>query len=241
MSLISLIGPDNPATFRFNGAELAAWLIEYCALQPDGTVLDVGSGAGRVAIQLMNYLSPTGAYRGFDLLQPCVEWCQQSLTTVRPNFQFAHADVHSPLYNPTGTQTSEHFRFPYEDGSFDVVLLSSVFTHMLPGAVTHYVEEIRRVLKPGGRVLVTFYLLDDEVRRLMQTGRSRQTHCIDVEPGVYAVANVNNPEGAVAYEKRYATDLWSTHGFVVQGVYPGKWPGRLNSYSGQDIVIARVV
>ena len=47
------------------------------------------------------------------------------------------------------------------------MLLKSVFTHMLPAAVTTYTSEISRVLKKGGRAVVTYFLLNAESRRFV--------------------------------------------------------------------------
>jgi SAM-dependent methyltransferase len=48
----------------------------------------------------------------------------------------------------------EESRFPYEDASFDVVLYCEIIEHLLMNPV-HTLTEIRRVLKPGGLLVVT--------------------------------------------------------------------------------------
>lgn len=45
-------------------------------------------------------------------------------------------------------------RFPYEDNSFDVVLFCEIIEHLLSDPV-HALTEIRRVLKPGGSLILT--------------------------------------------------------------------------------------
>ena len=59
-------------------------------------------------------------------------------------FRFHRADVASEAYNPEGAAPSSTYRFPFRDWSFDFIFLSSVFTHMLPDAVEHYLHEIAR-------------------------------------------------------------------------------------------------
>jgi methyltransferase family protein len=44
------------------------------------------------------------------------------------------------------------FRLPVADGSVDRIILASVFTHLLPTEVLHYMREFRRALKPSGLV-----------------------------------------------------------------------------------------
>src|SRR4029079_17934996 len=99
-------------------------------LKPSDRVLDVGCGIGRMAIPLTTYLS-TGSYDGFDIVPHGIEWCQEKVTPLFPNFRFRHADIWNKMYNPTGTLKVSKFAFPYPNETFDFVFLTSVFTHML--------------------------------------------------------------------------------------------------------------
>ena len=56
--------------------------------------------------------------------------------------------------------------------SFDFVLATSVFTHLLEADATHYLAECARVLAPGrARCFATFFLLnDDEPRAAIEAG-----------------------------------------------------------------------
>ena len=67
----------------------------------------------------------------------------------------------------SSTLAASSFSFPYEDESFDVVFATSVLTHLLPDAVENYLAEIHRVLAPGGRSFVTYFLIDEESKSLM--------------------------------------------------------------------------
>ena len=49
---------------------------------------------------------------------------------------------------------SEESRFPYEDSLFDVVIYCEIIEHLLMNPV-HTLKEIRRVMRPGGLLLVT--------------------------------------------------------------------------------------
>ena len=49
---------------------------------------------------------------------------------------------------------SEESRFPYEDSCFDVVIYCEIIEHLLMNPV-HTLKEIRRVMRPGGLLLVT--------------------------------------------------------------------------------------
>ena len=65
------------------------------------------------------------------------------------------------LYNTAKIKATE-FEFPYPDDHFDVVFSFSVFTHMGVDEIAHYLKETRRVLKPGGKCLSTFFVYNQE-------------------------------------------------------------------------------
>lgn len=118
-------------------------------LEPSHRVLDVGCGIGRMARPLTACLDERGSYDGFDVDAAGVAWCVKIVTARFPRFRFRHRDVRSDRYNPRGRIPPAELRFPYGDGSFDFVFLTSVFTHMLPDDVDRYVREVSRVLDPA--------------------------------------------------------------------------------------------
>lgn len=149
--------------FHAVGEELAALVRELAALAPNERVLDAGCGYGRIAVPLTRFLT-TGEYAGFDIDARAIRWCRRAISRRHPNFWFAHADVANSHYNPHGSTTPETFTFPCADRSVDVVMATSLFTHLLPAAAARYVAEIARVLKPRGRGVLTFFLFDAALR-----------------------------------------------------------------------------
>jgi SAM-dependent methyltransferase len=83
-----------------------------------------------------------------------IAWCQQKITAKHPNFRFQVTNIYNPCQNGKGRQKAHEYRFPYEDESFDAVFLASVSTYFVPKEMTHYVSEISRVLKKGGRCVM---------------------------------------------------------------------------------------
>ena len=102
--------------------------------------MDVGCGIGRMAVPLINYLTEVGSYDGFDIIKPNINWCMNNITPRFPHFRFQHVDIYNKHYNNTGTLQANTFSFPYPDESFNFVLLTSVFTHMLPVDLRHYLQ-----------------------------------------------------------------------------------------------------
>src|SRR5438270_697411 len=83
-------------------------------------------------------------------------------------------------------------RFPYKDESVGFVFLTSVFTHMLRADVEHYVGEIVRVMKPKARCLITYFLLTNDSRVLIEQGQSTLTFPYVIKDT--AVRYANAPE-----------------------------------------------
>ncbi|MGH9365919.1 MAG: class I SAM-dependent methyltransferase [Thermoanaerobaculia bacterium] len=219
------------------GQQLLGLLRDCAGLVPSSSVLDVGCGIGRIAAALTGYLTPPGRYLGFDVRAADIRWCTRLISPSFPDFQFARVDVRSGEYNPGGAVEPEQFRFPFEDELFDVVIAASVFTHLLPAAAVCYLFEARRVLKPGGRLFATFFLLSEGTQAAISQGltgfrfRPFTPPCFVVDP--------NRPESGVAYPREEVTGWMSSHGLPPVAVLQGEWSGLPGGASFQDVVVAR--
>ena len=201
-------------------------------LQPDERVLDMGCGCGQMALHLEKYLSKKGSYAGVDIHRPSISWCQKKIGSRSSNFEFAHIDVRNQAYNPRGTHRAETYQFPFDEGSFDLILLKSVFTHMRPPEVSNYLREVARLLKSNGRCLATFFLLNEEQARLANDLEFKYGE------GVWRYRLEHSPESAVAYDESHVMELLEQHGLRLQApVYYGRWAGRKDGLSYQDILL----
>jgi SAM-dependent methyltransferase len=79
--------------FRKLGCILAKAVIEHAGLTPQSTVLNVGSGTGRLALPLTQWLVPEAEYVGVEIVIEGVSWCIDNTTPKYPNFHFVHADI----------------------------------------------------------------------------------------------------------------------------------------------------
>lgn len=239
----SLPRPPEDLSICFGGGDYAEggrllldYLVRHAGLQPCDHVLDVGCGAGRAAYALAGYLGAEGRYLGFDTYPFGVDWCRDNITPSHPNFRFELVDVYSGVYNPFGAVRASEFRFPCADGSFDLVVLNSVFTHMLPADMAHYLDEIARVLRPGGRMFATYYFMNDDARSRMAQGRSNPDFTRSF--GQFHVADPTSMEDAVAFEEGLVRKLLSRSGLEVEKVLYGRWCGRAEGENGQDMLVA---
>lgn len=229
------LNPIGDGDFAGAGAEFLDYFIRLGGLDPSHHVLDVGCGIGRMARPLTKYLT-TGAYEGFDIVPTGIRWCQKTITPRYPRFRFTLADVSHQEYNPRGRVRASEYRFPYGDAHFDFAFLTSVFTHMRPADVSHYLSELARVLAPGGKCLATFFVLNEQSWQLIDSGRSS----LDVR---YPLAGcwTNNPRlpetAAIGYEERDLGRLISEQGLALRSVHYGNWCGRTEYLSYQDIAV----
>lgn len=96
-----------------------------------GDLLELGCGEGR-GVELLAPLADS--YIGIDKIKPVIE----RLEGKYPDYKFM-----SGVFPP----------FPFEDNSFDSIVTFQVIEHV--GDDSGFIQEIHRVLKPGGRALIT--------------------------------------------------------------------------------------
>lgn len=217
------------------GRALVGLMQQYAGLQPDSRVLDVGCGVGRIAFALAQFLTPQGSYDGFDNFPSGVEWCQEHYPQHLANFRFQHVGIFNALYYPFGDIKPSEFIFPYADNTFDLVVLNSVFTHMLPEDVMHYLDEIRRVMAPGGKCFISWFLVREEDKAYVKAGQTdpQLAHRF----GGFYVQDLESMEDAVGYDERFALNLYARCELLIDEIIYGKWRGE-PARTTQDIVIA---
>jgi len=190
-------------------------------LRPEHRVLDIGSGIGNLALSLIGYLR--GGYDGVEIHSEAVGWCQRAITPRHSNFRFHRADVASHAYNPRGRVPASAYQFPFPHQNFDFIFLGSVFTHMLPDSVEHYVYEISRLLAPDGVCVASYFLLNDETRAAIDTGQSFMSFGVQHPSGLCRLHDATVPEAAVAIEETFVRRLHEQAGLRIQDVRRGRW------------------
>lgn len=230
-------GPVGYAEFKANGLEFLRFYVELCDLKPHEKMLDVGCGIGRKTLPLISYLSGDGSYDGLDVVKSGIDWCVQKYSREYPNFRFQLVDVFHRHYNPGGKRQASGYTFPFPDEHFDFAVLNSVFTHMMPDEVANYLSEVARVLKPGGRCLISFFLLNRESIGLIEAGKSTQN--LRHEFGPARSVSREFPEEAIGYNEPYIIGLYEKSGLQIkQPILYGSWCSRREFFSYQDQILS---
>ncbi|OLY97128.1 class I SAM-dependent methyltransferase [Polynucleobacter sphagniphilus] len=219
------------------------YLKKYVDMRPTDSILEIGCGIGRDAIPLTQFVT-TGTYDGIDIIGRSIEWCKENIQSKFTNFQFHHFDVEDQLHNPTGKDRLDKYSIPCKDSSVDKIFLWSVFTHMFELDISYYLKEFHRVLKPEGKILITCFIVNDEILR--------QARMVDLTPwslrfehkhadGCF-INNIDYPTGAVAYEEQKLQEIIEGSGLVKVGqTLTGQWWGNNSGLGfGQDVMVLKI-
>jgi ubiquinone/menaquinone biosynthesis C-methylase UbiE len=128
--------------------------VRHADLQPGEIVLDVGCGAGIDTILAARAVGPTGRAIGLDLLE---EMCERAR---------GHAQD-AGVVEWTEFVRGEMEDIPLPDASVDVVISNGVIN--LSPRKSRVLAEIRRVLRPGGRLSIADLTVNDELPTELQT------------------------------------------------------------------------
>jgi SAM-dependent methyltransferase len=224
--------------FKTSGENFMSYFKDIVKLSPNAFVLDIGCGIGRSAVPLTKHLSQQGEYQGFDIIKEGINWCTSNISTKYPNFHFQLADIHNRSYHPEGKHNASSYTFPFPDNYFDFAFSVSVFTHLVTADTENYFTQISRTLKPGGKCLNTFFILNDETKKLIANNKSTLDFSYECEG--YTTISKSEPEKAIAYNESYLRNLHEKNGFkILEPIHFGSWSGKSDFLSGQDIIVAQ--
>jgi len=128
--------------------------VSHAELKPGEIVLDVGCGAGLDSLLAARAVGPSGHVTGLDLLE---EMCERGRTHARE----AGVDAWTKFVQ------GEMEDIPLPDASVDVVISNGVIN--LSPRKSRVLAEIRRVLRPDGRLAVADLTVNDELPSELQT------------------------------------------------------------------------
>ena len=150
-ALLAVDGSASEDVARLTGAYTARQVASALEFTPNDRVLELGCGVGRIGLQLA---PKVGRWEGADISANMLEVARSRLAG----------------YSNVGFTELKRSRLDgLDDASFDKVYCVAVFIHMDKEDFFLYLEEIARVLKPGGLLYFDTWNLASKVgwRRFM--------------------------------------------------------------------------
>ena len=137
-----------------SGVILADILYRLGVWQPGDSIVDIGSGNGRLA---MGFYGQDITYTGLEIIKPCIEFCQEAFRDI-PGFEFIHVDLQNGHYWGKGAIKPGVQQYPVASHSADVVIAESVFSHTGTIAIARWLYgEMTRIARPGGKLFSTWF------------------------------------------------------------------------------------
>ena len=181
-------GPYDPSDLvradAFYGGvyqEIADWL----NISPGTKALEAGSGAGGFTELLARAVGPEGTVAALDVTPELLQTAKETVEK-------------SPHKDRASYHEGDIGRLPFEDGTFDLVWSSRTVHHLADQLAG--VKELRRVLKPGGRLALRegglrsrFLPIDSGV------GQPGLEDRLDVAFEAWFHTHVRGGEGVLAY------------------------------------------
>lgn len=142
--LVLVAGTPSQRWFSYSGRRHAGRFLDLArrhGLEPasDTDVLDFGVGCGRIARWIApEVVAAGGRFHGSDLNPRLAAWCAANLPG-----RYGKNGLRPPLR--------------FGDRSLDLVYAYSVLTHLREPAARAWLQELARVLRPGGLALLSFH------------------------------------------------------------------------------------
>jgi ubiquinone/menaquinone biosynthesis C-methylase UbiE len=130
----------NYQKYYFGGRETAEWIyrqIETHINLKGRKILDWGCGPGRVIRHMFKVSKNQSKFYGTDYNEKSIQWCRNNIKNVEFNLNSLEA------------------KLPYEDDFFDAIYGISIFTHLSKEMHFKWLNELKRVIKPEGIILIT--------------------------------------------------------------------------------------
>lgn len=215
--------------FVSSALEAERTLVELDLIRSDASVVDLGCGPGGMAPVFARRLDERGRYLGLDVHAPSIRWCRERWAR-DARFRFRLLERDSPYSTSSGGGDGA---IPVADGSVDLVVAKSLFTHVLAEETAALLAEIRRVLEPdSGRAFVTAFLFDGA------RSADGPPFFPFPEPGAEVRWRQRRwPHAAVAYERELFEFLCAANGLGCERFVGGFYPGGDEIPRGQDILV----
>lgn len=204
---------DPVLRWMFQENAMKSQLVAEAAIRPGERALDLGCGTGTLAV-LLKKAQPQAIVVGLDVDTQILAIARRKATATGVEIVWDHGMA---------------YNLPYSDSSFDVVLTSLMLHHLTHEDKIRALEEIYRILRPGGR----FHAADfgkpqnSLMRALAKVSELLEETEDGVEgrlPGMFRAAGLTRVEET----RRFVTPLGTLSLYRAQkssGEVPGRWSG----------------
>ena len=210
----------------FFSANMIVHALQACDLEKPGqTIVDIGCSSGSLVRVLAAY-DHSWEVHGCDPIDTAIDWASKNVTTGH----FSAMDNDPP--------------FDYNDGQFDGATAISVWSHHRADAAQLWINEVARILKPGGWFAVTFSSLHHVRWQALRSVRGaehagKMLDGLEKEGTFFVPVNYSGEKndtgsnwGQAAYARERFFAMFRAH-FEVAGYFPGLNQGN------QDLVVFR--
>lgn len=211
----------------------------------DNHILDIGCGSGLLSMSSRPFIKPNGQYLGLDVMKKNIDFCKNHYYDSNTNFE--HFDVNNSKY--ADKQQNSLIPWDLKDGSFDMVTALSVWTHLNEEHAVYYFKEIDRVLKSGGKAIVSLFYLDEGYRKTLNNrvdgkGKFHGTSQLRWVFNTNAYGSehwfcpewVKVPEDAIAIDKEGIRMILKETSLDLVHCYAGNWKEEVGFYF-QDVLV----
>ena len=171
--------------------------VALASLRPGETVLDLGSGGGIDCFLAARRVGPEGRVIGVDMTPEMIRLARENAAkSGLKNVEFRLGEIES---------------LPLEDGTVDAVISNCVIN--LSTDKEKIFREIFRVLKAGGRMMVSDIVLDSELPEQVKNSVAAYTGCIGGalkrDEYLAAIAKAGFSGVEIVAETKVPVDLWA--------------------------------
>lgn len=155
--------------FEGKYAEMA---LERLAIKDGETVLEIGFGSGHCLRRIAESVGETGKAYGIDISSGMLEVTRRRLERAK-------------LTDKTELYCGDAANLPYDDNTFHAVFMSFTLELFDTPEIPELLEEVKRVLKPGGRLSVASMSREGEpsvLLRLYEWAHKKWPKYVDCRP-----------------------------------------------------------
>jgi arsenite methyltransferase len=171
--------------------------IALASLKAGETVLDLGSGGGIDCFLAARQVGPGGRVIGVDMTPEMIRLARENVAkSGLQNVEFRQGEIEN---------------LPLADGSVDAAISNCVIN--LSPDKERVFREVYRVLKPGGRMMVSDIVLNGELPEKIRDSAAAYTGCVggalQREEYLAAIANAGFTQVEIVAENGVPVDLWA--------------------------------